>query len=143
MNQYRRGSDFERKVAEHLTTNGYLVVRAAGSHGHADLVALKPGQVLLVQCKLTGASAVRPGEWNGFYAAAVGVGAVPLIAWRPARGQIGFLRMTATKTGVQGVRPPCVPWVADEIAGPIAEPASSPYVSTVDGGLFAVEGGPR
>jgi hypothetical protein len=49
-----RGASFERKVADLLESDGYLVIRAAGSHGAADLVALKLGQVLFVQCKLNG-----------------------------------------------------------------------------------------
>ncbi len=113
MTQYRRGADFERRVAEHLTTDGYLVLRAAGSHGHADLVALKAGQVLLVQCKLGGPGAVPPAEWNGLYMAAMTVGALPLVASRPARGHLAYDLMTAEKTGVRGVRPPCETWAPD------------------------------
>lgn len=116
MTQYARGSDFERTVAAALTADGYLVVRAAGSHGNADLVALKPGQILLVQCKLAGPPAVGPADWNGLWDDAVNVGAIPLIAWRPKRGVIGYQEMYGPKSGVRGVRPPCRTWTPDEVA---------------------------
>ncbi len=57
MTSYRRGADFERRVAAHLRGEGWLVVRAAGSHGACDLVALRSNgeggcEVRLVQCKV-------------------------------------------------------------------------------------------
>jgi hypothetical protein len=53
MTQYTRGMYAQRKVRDDLIVNGYRVVTAAGSKGVADLVAFKPGQVLLVQVKNT------------------------------------------------------------------------------------------
>ena len=60
MTNYQRGSTFERKIKAAYETKGYFVVRAAGSHGIADLVAIKqnqvtlgdrlPIEVLLIQC---------------------------------------------------------------------------------------------
>lgn len=110
--QYRRGAEFERKVAGLLTDDGYLVVRAAGSHGHADLVALKPGQVVLVQCKTSGA--LPPGEWNPFYEAAERVGAVALLAHRPSPGRVVYWRLTGPKVARKD--PPYEAWTADEVA---------------------------
>jgi len=113
--QYRRGAIFERQIADRLSEDGYFVIRAAGSHGHADLIALKSGQVLLVQCKLAGAGAVPPAEWNGLWEVAERVGAVALIVSRPKRGAKAWQRITGPKTGVRGVKPPCVEWTADEV----------------------------
>jgi len=113
---YRNGATFERQIAARLTEDGYLVVRAAGSKGIADLVALKFGQVLLVNVKLPGAGAVPPAEWNELFAAAEQIGAVALVVSRPKRGAKAWQRITAPKTGVRGVKPPCVPWRADELA---------------------------
>jgi Holliday junction resolvase len=115
--QYRRGAVFERQIADRLTEDGYLVMRAAGSHGHADLIALKRGQVLLVQCKLAGAGAVPPAEWNGLWEVAERVGAVALIVSRPKRGAKAWQRITGPKSGVRGVKPPCVVWTSDEVIG--------------------------
>lgn len=112
MTNYANGSAFERKVARLLSDDGYLVIRAAGSHGEADLVAIKPGQILLVQCKTSGR--LDPGEWNAFYSAADSVGAVPLLAHRPAPGQVVYWRLTGPKV-VRG-RAPYVTWTPDEAA---------------------------
>jgi Holliday junction resolvase len=114
-NHYDRGASFERKVSAALADDGYVVCRVAASKGTFDLVALKPGQVLLVQCKLSGPPALRPGEWNALYADAERCGALAVIASRPKRGQIAYHLINAAKTGVQGVRPPCTTWSPDEV----------------------------
>ncbi len=51
--KYRKGAAFERKVKHWLEANGWWVCRSAGSKGVADLVAIRDGKVLLVQCKLS------------------------------------------------------------------------------------------
>lgn len=54
---YQRGANFERLVKKDYETNGWFVVRAAGSHGPADLICLYPAgkfPVELVQCKKDG-----------------------------------------------------------------------------------------
>jgi len=61
LTQYQRGYRFELETKKLWEAKGYLVVRAAGSHGIADLVAIKNDsgypsdlEVCLIQCKLTG-----------------------------------------------------------------------------------------
>jgi hypothetical protein len=54
---YRLGADLELAAKHLLEANGYFVVKSAGSKGKADLVALKRGEILLVQCKLDGYAA--------------------------------------------------------------------------------------
>ena len=54
MTQYSDGRKLEYAAAADLRTNGYVVMRMAGSHGAADLIAVKPREVLFVQCKLDG-----------------------------------------------------------------------------------------
>lgn len=49
-----RGANFERRVWKLLERSGYFVVRSAGSHGPADLVAITNGELLLIQCKIPG-----------------------------------------------------------------------------------------
>lgn len=52
---YRSGYRFERRVRAVLEREGYVVIRAAGSKGPADLVALRRGHPpVLVQCKRGG-----------------------------------------------------------------------------------------
>ena len=93
--QYRSGKRFEDRTGLHLTENGYFTVRAGGSRGVADLVAVKPGQVLLVQCKTDGK--LPPGPWNALYDAAAACGAVPVLAERPGRRRLAYWRLTARK----------------------------------------------
>lgn len=50
----RRGYDFEIKCRDVLTDAGYWVIRTPASRSPIDLVAIKVGQVLAVQCKLAG-----------------------------------------------------------------------------------------
>lgn len=45
---------FESKVARLFRAKGYYTVISAGSRGVADVVAIKPGEVLLIQCKSNG-----------------------------------------------------------------------------------------
>jgi Holliday junction resolvase len=52
--RYRKGADFERRVLKHLEKQGYVVFRAAGSKSPVDLVALRSGEVMLVQCRVDG-----------------------------------------------------------------------------------------
>jgi Holliday junction resolvase len=52
MTRYTAGRKFEYDVRDFLKKKyGYTVVRAAGSHGLADLIAWKGNDVLLIQCK--------------------------------------------------------------------------------------------
>ena len=49
--RYRRGAEAERLCGKILERAGYWVIRAAGSRGVVDLVALRPGRVLGIQVK--------------------------------------------------------------------------------------------
>lgn len=79
--RYRAGYDLERATRLYLEANGYLVIRASGSKGCADLVALKPGPaVLLVQCKTSGR--LGPAERAELYGCAELTGATALaVRW--------------------------------------------------------------
>ena len=50
---YERGRSFEYRVRDDLISRGYVVMRSAGSRSPADLIAGKPGKILLVQCTTT------------------------------------------------------------------------------------------
>lgn len=54
MSQYSGGADLERAAKKTLEDNGYYVIRSAGSKGAVDLAALKPGELVFVQCKTDG-----------------------------------------------------------------------------------------
>lgn len=49
---YLRGRQFEYQLKKDLEENGWTVLRTAGSHGFADLIALKEDQIRFYQCKV-------------------------------------------------------------------------------------------
>lgn len=83
--QYRRGTALERRVWRELAEAGYYVIRSGGSKGCVDIAAIKPGQVLFVQCKRSGQLTAR--EWNDLYGAAITSGALPVLAEQLTRGR--------------------------------------------------------
>jgi hypothetical protein len=80
---YADGRRIEYAVTADLRENGYEIQRAASSKGVADVLAFKPGQVLMVSVKRT--SMPGPGERADLLRVAgflPGV-AVPLVALGP------------------------------------------------------------
>jgi Holliday junction resolvase len=76
---YRRGADFERRVRADLTSRGYVAIRAAGSHGVADILAMKRFDTpLMVQVKKDGR--LGPKERCALVAEAKRAGATPIMA---------------------------------------------------------------
>jgi Holliday junction resolvase len=92
------------------------VIRAAGSKGSSkvDLVALKPGQQLLIQCKSDGA--LGPAEWDRVVQVAGWVGAIPLLAANGPGGRgVVYTRLLGPKR--RGCRiQPCEPFLLDLLA---------------------------
>ena len=78
MSRYDGGADLERAAKKVLKDNGYYVVRSAGSKGVADLVALKRGEVVLVQCKTDGR--IGPADRAVLRTVALPLGATCLVA---------------------------------------------------------------
>jgi Holliday junction resolvase len=111
----RAGRAFEYKVRDRLRGDGYWVMRSPGSRTVVDLLAIKPGQVLFVQCKVNGR--LDPGEWNALWRAAQAAGAVPVLASRPSRGHIGLYELTAGKSALRTWPAPLRPFVTDEVGG--------------------------
>jgi hypothetical protein len=52
--KYQKGVRFERDVKRFFERQGFLVVRAAGSHSPVDLVCISAAIILLIQCKVVG-----------------------------------------------------------------------------------------
>jgi Holliday junction resolvase len=88
---YEAGNRFEKRVAQHLRDEGYVVWQTRGSKSAADLIALRVGQVLLVQVK-GGVTTLNHEQWNALYDLARMCGALPVIADRNAR-QIRWRRI--------------------------------------------------
>ena len=59
---YRKGRRLEYAARDALRAQGYIVIRAAGSKGPVDLIAIGHRQVRLVQVKAHGAA--RPTDVN-------------------------------------------------------------------------------
>ena len=93
MTQYDRGRRFEYSVRDRLKKKGFHVFRSAGSRGIADLVALKAGEVWLVECKLDGV--MSPIERIGLIDIAKELGVVPMLAKKLA-GHVWFECLDST-----------------------------------------------
>jgi Holliday junction resolvase len=88
---YVRGRAFEYKIATFMRRKGYFVIRAAGSHGVSDLVAMKKGEKpLLIQCKTGVTQGLTADEHNALLNTAISSGGVPILAFKPEKGPIVF-----------------------------------------------------
>ena len=94
---YRYGRQFEYRVRDDLKSLGYFVMRSPASKTPIDLIAVKPGVVLMVQCKTSGH--LNPKGWNSIYDLAMSCGAVPVMASFPTGRGTKYQRLTARKEG--------------------------------------------
>ncbi len=53
MTHYKRGADFERRVAKWYESQGMDAVRSAGSHGLSDVTAFLDGKIIFNSLRLT------------------------------------------------------------------------------------------
>lgn len=87
--QRARGDYLERQTKAALEAFGWVVVRAAGSLGAADLLAIRAGfRPLLVACKITGY--LRPAERLALLKWAAKGDARALMAQRTKPGRVGL-----------------------------------------------------
>jgi Holliday junction resolvase len=102
VSHYRTGRDKEYKVRDHLTSNGYEIIRAAGSKGKVDLVAFKGCmrigtwhcELLFVQVKRSGGT-IPPVDRAELIRLARIVNAYPIVAYQPLpRRPIQYRRLT-------------------------------------------------
>lgn len=90
MTNRHRGDYFERQTRDALMALGWVVIRAAGSLGPADLVAMRGGdRPLLISCKLNGR--IDPHERLELISAAWAAGGRGLLAWRSKPGYVELL----------------------------------------------------
>ena len=83
-------------------------MRSAGSHSPADLVAMRGGELVCVQCKRNGR--LDPGEWNEFWDFCQRAGALPVLAVPGPQGRgVTYHELTGRKDG-RG-RQPMAQWV--------------------------------
>jgi len=77
--KYNKGRSFEYKVRDKFQSLGYFTIRSAGSKTPVDLIALKKGELLFIQCK-NSTNWYQVKEWNVFFELAISVDAIPIIA---------------------------------------------------------------
>ena len=51
---YQKGYRLELRAAKELRAHGYYVIRSAGSHGPADVIALNSSRIIIIQIGTTG-----------------------------------------------------------------------------------------
>jgi hypothetical protein len=124
---YRNGADLERAVKHDLEGNGYaLVIKSGGSKGKVDVIALKLGETVLVQCKLSGE--IRPPERAALRSLALALGAIPVLARWVKEGnaarEIGYTELTSM--GPAGQRP----WTPDHALTNAHAPAHADATGT-------------
>ena len=92
MSGYSEGVRVEHAVIHDLTKNGYECTRAASSKGVADVIGIKPGQIVLVNVKRT--KPPGPSERSNLVRVAGYVNAVPLVATRPLGCKLRYRLLT-------------------------------------------------
>lgn len=101
---YKRGRDFEYAVKHNLEKNGFVCMRSPASKSPADLMAVRHGKTIFVQCKLHGA--LPPAEWNAFIDYAEKAGVSPIMAARKKTGTgIDYFLLTGKKDGSKRRQP--------------------------------------
>ena len=110
MSAYSTGRAIEYAVTADLRDNGYDLIRASSSKGVADVIAFKPGQVLLVNVKRT--TMPGPDERADLLrvAACIPEYAIPLVALKPLRQRLQYRRLTGLGPKAWTV------WTPDELA---------------------------
>jgi len=109
MTAYTRGRSFEYDVRDQLTNDGYECFRSAGSKTKVDIIAIKHGQILLVQAKRDGR--ISPAERASVQATAALIDcAVPILAYKVV-GKSAVLLARLTGPGPKDR----VPFVCDEV----------------------------
>jgi Holliday junction resolvase len=113
MTAYQRGDYFEKKCAAALTGDGYVCWQTRGSKTPVDIVALKPTQVLLVQCK-GGDKPISGAGWNALFELAYRLQGEAILADRDGTG-IRWRRIVGWHAD-RSQTWPCTPWTPDEAA---------------------------
>lgn len=85
---YKKGRRFEYTVKNYLKSKGFWTLRSPGSAGPVDLIAIKKGLILLVQCKC------RPGlskmEKEELLRLSESTGSKPILAYRETPHKFKF-----------------------------------------------------
>lgn len=89
---YRHGYSFELRVKKYLESCGFFVVRSSGSHGVADLVAIKTDyeqKIYLIQCK-AGKGYISKTEMFNLYKQSTDIDAYGILCTRNEKNRLVF-----------------------------------------------------
>jgi Holliday junction resolvase len=90
----KHGDYFEYQTRDDMTKRGWFVVRAAGSKGPCDLVALHHGRrPLLISCKSDGK--INPDQRRTLIVTARLAGGLPMLAYRLKRGLVAYAKVVS------------------------------------------------
>ncbi len=81
--RYRKGYRFEMAIYHKFKNAGYFVIRSAGSHGEFDIIAIKDGRILGIQCKYDGR--LTKAELERIKETAIKYGILPYLAFAKNR----------------------------------------------------------
>ena len=98
MTSYEKGRRFEYRVRDFLKNKDYFVLRSPRSKGPVDLVAIRKGEILFIQCKSWGC--IDKEEKEQLISLAKSVGAMPLMVHRrpkPPNYPIRFVDLNLEK----------------------------------------------
>lgn len=79
------GTRFERRCLDLLREAGYWAFRSPASKSPIDIIAVRPGRVLFVQCKVNGR--LDPAPWNELFELSQRYGARPVLVERDPAGR--------------------------------------------------------
>ncbi len=100
---YRLGRALEYRIRDNLKALGYFAMRSPASKSPVDIIGIRTGEVLMIQCKRGGS--LPPKEWNAIYDLAVSCGATPVMAEMPFPRQTNYWRLTDRKDGSKRRQP--------------------------------------
>lgn len=101
--KYRLGRALEYRIRDQLKKLGYFAMRSPASRSPIDVIAVRPGVVLMIQCKRGGT--LPPKEWNALFDLATSCGAIPVMAENPVPRTTNYWRLTDRKDGSKRRQP--------------------------------------
>lgn len=108
-----RGMDFEFEVRDDMKHHEYIAMRTPVSKSPADVYAFKYGELVFIQCRISGA--LQPLEWNVFFDYCNSVGATPILAQKGKNASIEYWKLVGTKVPGDNRTPqPKEPWEPSE-----------------------------
>ena len=93
VSNYSKGRNLEYSVKERLKGLGYMVFRCAGSRP-VDLIAIKEGKILLVECKTGLNPFLSPKQSNHILEISKNSNATPILAVRKKHREIRWFEVT-------------------------------------------------